>query len=303
MISARQLEAFKAVMETGSISRAADVLSLTQPAVSKLISGLEETVGFQLFRRERQRLIPTAEAGVFLEEVDALFSSFSRLEQLAGDLRMTATGSLNIAALPSAGVNLLPRVMTDFQVERPRASLALRIRSSPKIVEMAISQQCDVGISLLPVDHPAVHSELLVRGRAFAVLPRSHRLAGQDILQAEQLRGENFISLGEDDRSRHLIDEVFDRVGVSRVIVTKTSLSMAACEFVRCGAGISVIDPITAFAATNSDLERIPLEPAVYFDVRLLLPRERRPSQLRESFISYLKQHITDYLPEYAISR
>ena len=83
-ITPRQLEAFQAFMEAGTVTGASERMRLSQSAVSKILSGLEYNVGYPLFRREKQRLIPTREAKLLLREVDRIFRGLEELGGLFG---------------------------------------------------------------------------------------------------------------------------------------------------------------------------------------------------------------------------
>lgn len=292
MRNIRQIEAFRRVMESGSVSRAGQSMGLTQPAVSKLIAGLEAQLGFALFRREKLRLTPTAEAVIFHQESAHLFGQFRRLERLAEELKRAARGHLVICAAPVAGLVLLPRIIHHFQQDRAEVSVSLQIQSSPKVTELAAAQLLDVGIGLLAMDDPAVACETLYRSHWFCVLPPGHRLAGEADISPAQLAGESFISLGDEDRTRHAIDAIFDEAGVQRVLRTSCQLGMAACEMVRLGAGVTLMDPLTAHARANADLLVRPFRHPACFELKLLLPRGRAPSAVRDAFIAHLRDSV-----------
>jgi DNA-binding transcriptional LysR family regulator len=295
VLNPRQLDAFRRVMETGSVSRACAALNLTQPAVSRLIAALEDQLGFVLFRRERQRLVPTAEAEILYRETRTLFGQFTQLDRLAGELKRGSRGHLVVAGAPAAGVGLLPAITHAFQRERPEVSITLLIQSSPRLVELARSQQIDVAISLLPTDDPAVSCETLYRSRWTCVLPPGHRLAGRASISPRDLEGEPFISLGEEDRTRGLIDRAFEETGVERVLRTSTQLGMAACEFVRLGAGVTLVDPVTAYASVNADLAKAPFDHPSAFELHLLAPAGRTPGAVRDGFTRHLKRSFAEW--------
>ncbi|WP_131856860.1 LysR substrate-binding domain-containing protein [Bosea sp. BK604] len=292
MLNTRQLDAFRCVMEAGGISRAAASMNLSQPAVSKLITMLEARLGFVLFRREHQRLVPTAEARVFYEATKSVFGQFNRLEHLASNLKRAGFGHLVVAGVPTAGLSVLPAMISQFQAERQDVSVSLQVQNTPKLIDLAISQQIDAAVSVLPVDDPAVSSENLFRGRWACVLPPGHRLARKDVILPADLAGEPFISLGDEDRMRHLIDDIFAMEGVARILRTSTQLSMAACEFVRVGAGVTLVDPLTAAAPTNADLVARPFDHPVQFELTLLTPSARPPSAVRDEFIAHLRREF-----------
>jgi DNA-binding transcriptional LysR family regulator len=292
MLSPRQLEAFRRVIETGSVSRAAEAMHLSQPAVSKLVAALEGHLGFALFRRETHRLVPTAEALVFARESEQFFGQLRRLDRLAEELRRASRGHLVIASAPVAGLGLLPSVIHAFHRARPQVAVSLEIQSSPKLLELAAAQLVDAAIGLLPSDDPLVDCATLLRMPWVCVLPPGHRHRDADAIEPAQLEGEPFISLGEEDRTRHQVDAIFAAAGVNREMMLSAQLGMAACEFVRLGAGVTLMDPVTAYARANADLVVKPFRHPARFEMKLLLPRARTPSAVRDDFVRHLRESV-----------
>ena len=113
-INHRQLEAFRAVMEAGTVTVAAERLYITQPAVSRLIQDLESALALTLFERRRGRLAPTVEAQALYEEVERSFSGLDKIAQAAADIRSLSRGTLRIAAMPALALGFLPRTIKKF---------------------------------------------------------------------------------------------------------------------------------------------------------------------------------------------
>jgi DNA-binding transcriptional LysR family regulator len=199
--------------------------------------------------------------------------------------------------LPAFGLHILPRLIAGFVQDKPDASVVLQVRTSPKVIDWVMAQQVDVGISLLPVDHPAVRVERVASVDAVCVLPLGHALAGRALINAVDLRGEMFISLGREDRSRHMIDRVFDEAGVARLMRLETHLSEVACVFVANGAGVSIVDPFTAADFATGRIVVRPFEPKIRFDIYLLFPAFRPRSLLLDAFVDALKQEVARIAP------
>lgn len=303
MPSLRQLHAFSAVMETRSISRAADRMLLTQPAVSKLIQSLEMESGLRLFTRSKKRLAPTAEAYLYLTEAEILFQNLTRLERLAQDLKSMVQTNLTVASYQALAVSLMPHILHGFQKVQDGTIITLLAHSSPRISELAIAQQFDVGISMLPVVHKDVLSFPCIRREMVVVMPSDHRLAGRQWIDVQELAGERFVSLGHGDRMSFLIDDYFDQAGVSRTVVARVALSAAICGFVREGAGIAIVDPTIVQHPVAADLVHARLRPAIGVDTHLLIPKHRPASAVRDHFLAYLKEilatetHLAEPLP------
>ena len=138
-LSHRQIEAFRAIIESGSVTAAADLLFLTQPSVSRLLADLEAELGFALFARIGRSLTPTPEADALYEEVRRSFVGLQEISRVADDIRQYRSGSLKIAAMPALGLQFLPGAIADFTAERPGIAVSLRVRSSHAVVPALVS--------------------------------------------------------------------------------------------------------------------------------------------------------------------
>jgi len=169
MLNPRQLEAFRAVMLTGGMTPAAELIGVTQPAVSRLIRDLQRSLRLTLFKKRGARLLPTGEAHSLYREVERSFVGLDRIAQSALELRERRAGTLRIAALPALASGFLPRFAGAFLAARPKLDLALFGLTSSSVLDWVISGQCDVGIAEIPIEHPTVVIERLPVVRAVAV--------------------------------------------------------------------------------------------------------------------------------------
>jgi DNA-binding transcriptional LysR family regulator len=293
-MNVRQIETFRAVMEAGSVTAAAERLRITQPAVSKLIMELERSTRLALFVRKKRRLVPTQEAQLLYEEIERVYLGVDRIRRYATELREVKTGRAHIACLPSLGLSLMPVVIAQMAADIPAAHLTLHVRSSSRIVDWLLGQRVDLGISLVPVDHPSVEIESLVRTKAVCVLPRGHPLAARSRITPGDLQGQSFISLRRDDDAAEMINRILDDNGVVRKAALETNLSEVACRLVRAGAGVSIVDPFTA-ARFGDEIDVRSFEPPARFEVFLLFPAFRPRSQLLESFLTRLRAAVAPF--------
>ena len=128
------------------------------------------------------------------------------------------------------------------------------------------------------------------------VLPPGHRLAVNEAIAPADLRGEPFISLALEDRTRHRIDRVFEDAGVDRDMVIETQYAMTICALVLQGLGCSILNPITAADYVGHGLVVRPFRPDVTFDYMLFTPRLRPVSRAAEAFIAILEEHRDAFL-------
>lgn len=289
----RQLEAFRAMMETSSVTEAARRIHITQPAASRLLSDLELQIGYPLFIRQKKRLTPTSEAVALFEEVDRSFIGLSTIAEAAREIGTFRRGALHVAGLPALALEFLPDVISEFCADRPDISVALQIHSSQKVLQCIASQQFELGFAERSVSHPAVASETLREVPMVAVLPIGHRLAEREALTPQDMEGESFISLGLNYAIRQQIDAVFKAANVERRLQAETQLSLAAGHMVASGSGLSIIDPITADYLTRMNQVVVrSFEPSVSYAYQMLFPRHRPRSQICEAFAKITKERL-----------
>lgn len=290
----RQLRALRAVMQTRSITQAAEMMSVTQPAVSVMISNLEEEVGFPLFERIKGRLIPTYEGLQLADEAEKTISSFTRLGEVAKDIRDLHTGSLRIASLPGPALDFLPKVIADFIKAKPHIDVSLQIRASDKVKEWVSAQNIDFGIAEIPIEDPAVEFETLAM-RCVCVIPEGHALAAKSVITPGDLDNLPLICLNRDHMTYFRMVQAFEEAGARMNVKVEAQLFYPACVLVSQGVGISLIDPISVRSHAGRGVVTRPFLPAIPFDLALMYPANRPRSRLVADFVGLLKSRIAGY--------
>jgi len=285
----RQLEAFHAVMVAGTVTQGAELLCISQPAMSRLISDFEHSVGLTLFERMKGRLVPTPEAEQLFEEVEKSFVSVDKISKVAEDLKGFRLGALKIAAMPAMALTFLPPVISSFKGTRSGIEITLQVRSSQKVNEWIAGQHFDVGFSEMDTSHPAIEVEPLVSSPLICVLPLGHRLKDKEVIVPEDLRNEVFASLGAEQRLRHNVDEVFDKAKVARQLAYDTQLSFAACSFVSTGNAVALADPVTALHFAKQGLVHVKrFEPEICINYNIIYPALRPRSKMTTAFVEQI---------------
>lgn len=292
MISPRQLEAFRAIMERGSVTAAAERLGVSQPAVSKILAGLELEIGYPLFTRIKRRLAPTSEAHLLAAEVARLYHGLEQVNEVARAIRDRQVGDLLIYSTPALGRSVIPDVMAAFAKRHARAHVVFHVRSSTYINQKMVDQQIDLGFSMMPFEHPSVVSEELSRAAAVCVLPVDHRLARRKLIRPADLRGERFLSFPLDGRMRHLIDAVFEQEHIERKLQVDVYSSADACALAARGMGVSIVEPYTARDYRRDGIAVVPFEPRIRYLFRAMRPRFRKPSRLADAFLDAVRAHL-----------
>ncbi|GKT19934.1 hypothetical protein AVHY2522_24285 [Acidovorax sp. SUPP2522] len=203
-LNIRQLEAFRAVMLSGSVTGASELLRVTQPSVSKLIAQLEANTSLRLFDRLRGRLVPRPEAkGLFLQ-VDKAFAVLEETARSARRIAHGASGHLRLVSIPACGLEFLPNAISMFLKERENAMIEFNIRSSSYVEEWVSNKQVDAGFATATAAGAGVDVEPFVSLKAVCVLPNAHPLTHKSHIEPEDLATERLCCTNRDADARRL---------------------------------------------------------------------------------------------------
>lgn len=288
----KQVEVFRVVMINGTTARAAEVLHVSQPAVSKMIQELERSLGFNLFQRIKSRLHPTPEGQLFFREVEHAFLGLSHLRGAAARIRDYGSGELKIACLSALSTNVLPRALKTFMDRHPKIAVTFQTRMSSNVRDLVASGQFDLGIVADEIDRTGVEVEEFARFRVELAMPEGHPLEELTTVRPQDLADYPFIALAPEDTTRSEAELAFERAGVKVRTVIETPYSTTICAMVAAGVGIGLVNPLTAEPYIGHGLTLRPFEPALHFRTLLISPPNRLPSRHLEEFVRDLRDAI-----------
>lgn len=292
----RQLEAFRALVECGTVTRAAEELCVSQPAVTRLINDLEESAGFLLFERNKGRLHLTSEGMTLYEEVERSLIGVQRIAATAESIRAGHRGGLKIASLPALALSSLPKAIGAFVKDRPHIQVSLSSITSRAVVDMVAKQRCDVGFAIIQMNYPSQYGELLMSTEVICALPEGHRLTAKRTIVPKDLEGENFISNTRELTTRLQADAVFASFGVERRMQLETQINAGVCAFVQAGLGVALVDPFSALDYVGRGVVFRRFEPALINEFQALYGTGRTPSALLRTFVEHLRIHLKERL-------
>ncbi len=288
----RQIEAFRAVMVSGSGTEAAKMLFITQPAVSRLISDLEDQTKLKLFVRKPNRLQPTPEAQALFREVDRAFIGLEQISLFADSIVNKQQGSLRIVAMPVCVDSFLPTLVSDFLHQHPNVSIELESAPRTQVLDLVSTARLDLGIiSLASRENVGLQVDNFCQQQAVCVLPANHSHCNKPVIHARDLENEPFISLPRGSPFRAKLDEIFARENIKRTFAIETRTQRTVYEMVKRGAGVAILDP---FITNIQDSEVVikPFLPEVTWDYAIVQPHSATPSLITQSFITLLMNHF-----------
>jgi len=291
-ITHHQVEAFRAVVHTGTTVDAAVLLHTSQPSISRLIHDLEAAVHLKLFDRVRGRLLLTAEGSVFHDEVRRSFAGLQRLSEVAAGLVQFRGRELRIGSLPALGLVLLPKVVAKFQARYPDVRVVLGVAESTTIREWVTFQQVEAGYVEEGTEPLECDAHLLFRVPAVVVMQRGHPLARRQVVRVADLRGRGFVHLWRGHAERRQIDAALEQARVSVVAKAETQYATGVCALVAAGVGVGVVNPIVLLGAATFDVEVRPFLPKLEFGILELSRRGRRPDALLDEFAQTARSEL-----------
>lgn len=250
----RQIEVFRAVMITGSISGASKLLFVSQPAVSRLLSHTEIRLGFKLFERVKGRLYSTPEARKLFKEVENIYSNIQRVNALATKLSSSHDGIVNVLSSPSIGKMFIPKVIADFQKKHSLAKFSFHVLGLTGILDRITSGDGDLALTILPTDHPNIACHTLGTRKLVCVLPPSNPLSQKPLISLADLANEKLISYVSDTPLGKVIKDTFTNVSLSPDHFLEVGSQQSACSLVQQGVGVALVDEFSAISMPSSSI-------------------------------------------------
>ncbi|MGX9934191.1 LysR substrate-binding domain-containing protein [Advenella kashmirensis] len=284
----KQLETFRAVMLTGSMTIAARQLHTSQPNVSRIIGKLEAETGFELFDRFAGRVQPTKAGEAFFREVERTFIGLDSVAESARAIRDVGQGALRVAAAASIVMSALPIALRLFHERYPRVRVIVDTGESSVVANWIATQHSDIGFVAYMPDKPGVVASLIHAENATCIVPSGHRLAGKPHLTPSDLEGERFISLPSGSASRVAVDSAFS--AVHRTMVLETAYAVTICRMVNEGLGISLVNPIVSRTTKFPGIVSIPFKPDIPFKSYMLKPQLALRDIHTDFFVDCMKQ-------------
>ena len=201
-LTLRQVEAFKAVVERGSISNAAEMVHISQPAMSKLIAHFEADTGLTLFDRLKGRLAPTLSGMRLYEEINRIFAGVRQVESAVESIRREEQERLVIGVMIALAGSFIQRATTSFLRNHSNVFCSVQPLSSQLIVDRLVTRTLDVGLISARIDNPNVTLEPLMENPLVCVMPLGHPLEANRKIKPQDLDQISFVGFNSDSHAR-----------------------------------------------------------------------------------------------------
>lgn len=287
-IRLRAMRTFQAILQLGSVTAGARALGLTQPAASRMLAQLEQDLGFELFYRDRGRLIPTQDGLLLYEEVERALDNVDRVQELARDISDFRVGHLRLVAPPSFLEAVLPDVIADFLDRYPRVHLSIDSHGVETAKSMIASRAVDAGFVKLPLNRDDLDSRTVLVSQTACVLPADHPLAVLPEIKAQDLKNTPLVMLGQGRRFRSQVEAAFAEAGVIPRICVETHTVASSCALAARGVGVAIVNERLAQAYVRDQTVLRRFNPDIMHEYAFVVSSSVKPSRLAEEFLRLL---------------
>jgi DNA-binding transcriptional LysR family regulator len=283
----RHIEVFHAIKQTGSIGKAAALLGVSQPAVSKVLKHAEASLGFKLFDRVKGRLQPTVEAEALHVEVTKLHQGLEQLRVLSANLRRFPEGRLRIGCLPSLGLSIMPKAIYDFRRKCPKITCDVETDHIDALVASLRGRNLDLAVTLFPSEHPGIRMQTLGETELVYLGPEP----GEE-MRIEAIESTKLVGLSRRDKIGELFAFAFEAAGGTYTPSIEVQTYFMACAFATAGCGAAVVDALTARAMRREGLFVKRIVPRIPIELALLVHENHIAREFYSDFVKILKSAI-----------
>jgi DNA-binding transcriptional LysR family regulator len=214
MINLDQLRIFKAVAQSRSFTRAADLVHLTQPGISKHIKQMEEYFGVPLFNRSGRKATLTEVGGILFEATQEIMATIDAAERRIDDLKGLKGGKLQLVTSFPIGVYLLPAVLARFRKQYPAVEVVLDIALSDTIGPKLLANEIDLGLVTYEPRDARLMARTFMTDELVVIVGRKHRWAAKTRIKPQELGGETFIVAARGAGTRTVVEERLRALGI-----------------------------------------------------------------------------------------
>lgn len=287
----RYIELFHAVLTTGSLTGAANLLNISQPAASKSLQQAENQLGFPLFSRIRGRLQPTQQALLLRNHIDRIIHEVHDLQRLTTNIVRPESQPLRVTCTPALAQSLVPDATMLLRKSFPDTSAELFTQHSSVMCESLMLHEVDIGLTLQDTGHHGLCHEPLSRGHVMVIAPPGWWSDAElrQPLPVGALAGQPLVGIAVHDALGNMLHSHLAQVDPAPHTAIRVQTYQLAYSLVVRGAGLALVDPFTARRGGNAvQMRHLKLQPEV-----VLYAVYRRDSPLdavQKRFLEHVRQ-------------
>jgi DNA-binding transcriptional LysR family regulator len=284
----RQLRLFIEVAKHKSITKAAENMHISQPALSKTLRALEDELGMTLIIRTNKTSDLTDAGKVVLEYALRMTVLVDEMKTTLIDMTNLSRGQINIGLPPFIGSLFFPRVMAKFHHAFPNIELNITEYGGARVVKSVEEGEFELGVAVLPIDEQQFSVYPIVEEEMRLVVYKDHHLSDRVEVELKELRDEEFIFYHEEFALNQIMRNHFIAAGFEPKILFKSSQWDLMTEMVAANLGITILPQSICNRAFNSDLKVIKLQDNIMWRLAVITKKDRYISNAGRTFIDFI---------------
>ena len=290
MISSRHIEVFYHIYNEGSLTRAAKVLNVSQPLVSKTLAYAEHKLKLKLFVRHARRLSPTPEADILFKHAADVNQQISKFNNIAQNLVSDPSSTINVGCTPSLGLGLLPSLLNQYLQIHPGTKFNIVNLQSLDLEDQLKELTFDMVICFNPNDSDLFKKTILYSGKLVLIAPKDNA-PKESIFKLARIQNEPFIKIKnlKTNASQNNLDDVLKKEGIAVNWIAETETIQVAKAMVEKGSGYAIIDDFSA-SIYGDKISIHDIDPGIGYQICMISNKEKPLSVSAESFINFLEK-------------
>jgi len=288
----QQLMTFCTVVDEGGFTRAAEVLNLSQPAVTKQVKSLEREMGAVLLARRGRRVALTPAGEIVYSYARRIIHTIEECQGALANLNTPGYGRLTIGAVSTVAMYTLPDLLADFAKQQPLVTVHVRTGTIDQVLLMVLRNEMDVGLVTVPVSHELINTIPLFRDRIVLIASPDSPWAEKRMLSPRELAAIPMIAYERDSKFRTYVDASFEAAGITPDVIMEFDSHEAVKTMVMAGFGVAM-EPWSAVAKDLREGRLVELGIAGFEELgritSLIMRRDRHQSPAVRAFLRLVR--------------
>jgi len=282
------------VVENHNLSRTAEELNLSQPAVSKQIQALEEMYGVLLLERSGRKLKTTEAGDALYDCAKEILKAFDKTSRVMEDISESRRGNLTLGASTIPGQYIMPQYLKGFKDKFPNVNISMRVADTESIFNMVAERELDLGIVGAWMANRKVDSFKWMEDELVLLVPAGHALAGRSGCSLRELTGEKWVFREKGSGTRMATEDILAELGIDKEdlnIQVEMGSTEAVVSAVEAEMGLALVSKHVAGKwAGNERVKVLSITgPAAKRDIYVIYPRQKNRRRTVDNFLDYLK--------------
>ncbi|MDN7125036.1 LysR family transcriptional regulator [Pseudidiomarina terrestris] len=290
----RHIEVFHAIYTTGSVTAAAQLLHISQPAVSKALGHAEQQLGFALFKREKGKLLPTDEALALFPAVEQVYRQLHSVKALAQNIQRHDEGLIDLAITPALGFNVIPVAIARFNQHYPKVRFRLQTIHNDEAMQALVERDCELALLYASPGYPNVEAIELGSTEIKVLYPCETFARQPQSLTYAELSTLPLIAIWDSGPIGQLLWQQLNQAGVDTASIIQVDTYYIAARMVAQGLGCCTIDAISAQGNPDQRVATASLEPPLQVPIRALHLAAKPLSKLSQAFLPFVQSALLD---------